>query len=272
VVQTDPTYTVATEWLEVPAEVAALPDLCGYGIVYDLQQAMVRDTSGDLQDLVESFVAETDPSVRNNLMEQILFKWTGVDGIAAGSRGDNIDARRLTALERLYGEAFVGVGGSNPNVNAAPLLEQSYRGMYEMFYGQLMAQSHLTEYFDLVTYSWDETTQSTRGDLTEVMGALETLYASDPTLGGSVANEIFPEPEGNGRRGMMNVQEFTASSLMQLDWVRFAAEAIGRTTSSVLPSERPSTERPTQMQLSDLKELTRYMAMTAMMCCLAIPQ
>ncbi len=41
----DTAYTIATEWLDVPEEITALPDLQGYGDVYDLQQAMVREKS-----------------------------------------------------------------------------------------------------------------------------------------------------------------------------------------------------------------------------------
>ncbi|MEW6620491.1 MAG: hypothetical protein AB1422_14340 [bacterium] len=44
--QSDKAYTIATEWLDVPPEIAVLPDLQGYGNVYDLHQAMVRDASG----------------------------------------------------------------------------------------------------------------------------------------------------------------------------------------------------------------------------------
>jgi hypothetical protein len=57
--QVDNTYTLATEWLDVPADIAALPDLAGYGNVYDLHQAMVRDTTGELKGLVEQFETET---------------------------------------------------------------------------------------------------------------------------------------------------------------------------------------------------------------------
>jgi hypothetical protein len=39
--QRDTAYTIAEEWLEVPEDIAALPDLQGSGNVYDLQQAMV---------------------------------------------------------------------------------------------------------------------------------------------------------------------------------------------------------------------------------------
>jgi len=102
-------YTIANEWLDVPEDIAALPDLQGYGNVYDLHQALVRDTSGQLKSVVEQFMAETDPNIRNTLMEQILFKWTGSDGIDPVSRGPNIDARKLAVLEKFFGEAFVEV-------------------------------------------------------------------------------------------------------------------------------------------------------------------
>ena len=42
-VQTDTTYSIATTRLDVPVDVAALPDIAGFGKVYDLHQAMVRD-------------------------------------------------------------------------------------------------------------------------------------------------------------------------------------------------------------------------------------
>jgi len=40
--------------LPVPAAIAALPDMPGYGTTYSLHQAMVRDTSGTLTVLAES--------------------------------------------------------------------------------------------------------------------------------------------------------------------------------------------------------------------------
>ncbi len=49
----DTAFTIATEWLDVPEDIAALPDLQGYGNVYDLQQAMVRGTDRQLAVLAE---------------------------------------------------------------------------------------------------------------------------------------------------------------------------------------------------------------------------
>jgi len=56
----DSMCTFANEWLNVPGGVAELPGLRGYGTVYDLQQAMVRDPSGQLESLVEQFAVAKD--------------------------------------------------------------------------------------------------------------------------------------------------------------------------------------------------------------------
>ncbi|MFA5385768.1 MAG: hypothetical protein WC364_14125 [Eubacteriales bacterium] len=66
--QTDNMYTIANEWLDVPDDIAALPNMRGYGNVYDLHQAMVRDESGQLKNLIEQFAAETDAENNENLV------------------------------------------------------------------------------------------------------------------------------------------------------------------------------------------------------------
>ncbi len=175
----DTVRTIAEEWLAVPAAVAALPDVGGFGKVYDLQQAMVRDTGGTLQALVASFATETGVMNRNALLDQILFKWAGADGINPSSRGANIDARRLVALEAFMGRGFVGTGGgTNPNTGAAPLLNQAYVNLSEQVYAQLMAQTHLRDLYDRINYSWNGVSQSLVGELSDVQGALEAKLAT----------------------------------------------------------------------------------------------
>ena len=207
--KTDKMYTIAEEWLDVPSDIAGLPDLQGYGNVYDLHQAMVRDSSGQLKALVEQFMAATDPIVRNSLMEQILFMWTGSEGIDPNSRGPYIDARRLSVLEKFFGEGFVGVGGPNPWVYPAQLLNQSYNGIFEMFYAGLMAQSHLKDLFSLIIYTWDEATQSIKGDLSTVKVELENRYAVDPVSVKTLVEEF-------GR----TVKSFQAEIMLGLDTLR----------------------------------------------------
>jgi Ca2+-binding RTX toxin-like protein len=199
-VQRDTAYTIPEEWLEVPAEIATLPDIQGYGNVYDLQQAMVRDVSGDLQDLVELFIAQTDAvvlttagdttpiissaaNIRNSTLEQILFKWTGSEGVDPASRGGLFDARKLAVLEKFLGQDFVGTTGANPNANSVPFLNQAYHILFDMFYGELMMQTHLKDAFDEITYNWNGNTQSVTGDLSAAATYFQQLIAANSVEG-----------------------------------------------------------------------------------------
>lgn len=84
----------------VSADIAALPDLDGPGTLGSLHQAMARDISGELTALVQQFASETDASVRENLVIDIIYRWAGVANVDPSSRGNYIDARILATLER----------------------------------------------------------------------------------------------------------------------------------------------------------------------------
>jgi len=220
--KTDKMYTIANEWLDVPEDISALPDLQGYGNVYDLHQAMVRDMSGTLKSLVESFITQTDPAQRGLIMDQILFKWTGSDGIDPGSRGENIDARKLAVLEDFFGEPFVGVDGPNPLISTAPLLKQSYQGLFEMFYAGLMAQTHLKDLYGMISYTWDEATQSLKGELGVGISALQNQLTSDPAGGKLMLGEFARTLRGFQAEGMVDYLGFRNTFVAQgeeLAWV-----------------------------------------------------
>ncbi len=87
----DRAYSLATTWADVPTDIAALPDLPGYGTVRDLHQAMALDTGGNLETLVAAYVAEPDEGQRHSLLDAIVYAWTGVDGIDPHSRGGYTD-------------------------------------------------------------------------------------------------------------------------------------------------------------------------------------
>ncbi len=188
--QTERSMTIPTEWREVPADIAALPYLCGDGNVYDLDQAMVRDTSGELKSLVEQFVSASDPNSRNHLMEQILFKWTGTENIDPTSRGGNIDARKIAVLEKFVAGSFVGVSGPNPNYAAAVLLDEAYRRLFETMYEWLMGQTHLKDLYQEFTFRWDDENQLYVIDATDVVTVLQDTIASNPEHGKQLLAEF----------------------------------------------------------------------------------
>ncbi|MEW6141398.1 MAG: calcium-binding protein, partial [Thermodesulfobacteriota bacterium] len=188
--QQDTMYTAATDPLDVPSHISALPDLKGYGNVHDLQQAMVRDTSGQLESLVNQFLAATDVSERNSLTDRILFQWTGSENIDPTSRGKFIDARKLAVLEAFFGHAFVGVAGPNPTETGAALLQESYYRLFELTYSQLMYQTHLKDLFDMVWCGRCEETNSLAADMTVVIEELNHRLAADPVAGTTVLSEF----------------------------------------------------------------------------------
>jgi Ca2+-binding RTX toxin-like protein len=193
----DRAFSAATDPVVVPSAIAALPDAKGFGTVYDLHQAMTRDATGDLQDLVTEFAAETDPVERAALVEQIVFRWTGAEEVDPASRGTFMDARQLHVVEQFLGEAYTGFLGANPHHASAPLLIDAYVQLREMVYGQLMAQSHLQGLYGLVTYTWDEATQILQGHLEGVQTALDAQLTADPVAGLVVVGEF-----GRSLRGL----------------------------------------------------------------------
>ncbi len=190
--KTDPVNSVATEWLKVPADIAALPNLSGYGNVYDLQQAMVRDTSGGLKQLIQSYVSETDADLRAPLLDQIIFKWTGVDTVDPASRGSLMDARRVVALEKFLATSYVGSNGSsNPGCGDAPaILNEAYTRLVELVNAQLAAQTHFKYLYDMISYGWDRATLSVKGDLSAVISYMQGQLAADSVAGRRLVSEF----------------------------------------------------------------------------------
>ena len=174
-----PMYSIPGEYLDVPEDIAALPDLMGFGNMHDLRQAMVRDESGALRGLVEQYAAEKDPLKRGRIFESLIQKWAGVDGVAPGSRGGQMDARQLAFLEKFFGENFNGVDGPNPNNTAAPILKELYTDLVRDLEAGLLAQTHLKPFFEHVEYKVTEPEKDAQGNIVKP-GRLDILL--DPAL------------------------------------------------------------------------------------------
>jgi len=151
---------------------------------------MTKDTTGQLQSLVEQFAAATGVGERNALIEQILFKWTGAENIGPTSRGRNIDAQKLGVLEKVFGESFVGMAGPNPNPEASILLRDSYHAVYEFFYSELMAQTHLKDLYGKLSYTQDETTGKVKADFTSIIPDLVASLNNDRQQGEQLLSEF----------------------------------------------------------------------------------
>jgi len=191
--QTDKTYTIANDWLAETDIVAALPDLQGFGNMRDLHQAMLRDSSGHLQELVQQFSNETDPAVRHALTTQLIYAWVGVENVDPASRAARIiygnvigDARKLATLEAILGEPYLGTwcwGERDPNPHgpASKILLQAFNELADSIYSQLMAQTHFQALIDTIGYTWNATTLQYDWDISNTMAVLQAIYDADPT-------------------------------------------------------------------------------------------
>jgi Ca2+-binding RTX toxin-like protein len=163
--QTNPTVSRPVDDIDVPENIQLLPDAAGYGKVRSLHQAMAMDDSGQLQNLVEQFQAETDAASRNALLPQILFLWAGgqESNVSYGSNAykDIINPQQMGVLEAFWGDrTFTRIGGPNH----ANQLAERYQQLEDMVFYQLMAQTHLQEIFELVPFTFDETRNAWTGD------------------------------------------------------------------------------------------------------------
>ena len=109
----DPSQTPAGEYT-LTTQIEALPNLKGYGQVYDLQIAMCNDTQlvADVTTLTN--VALGDFTDFSSDLTAALYEWTGVTNVNPASRGGYMDARQLEALENITGISWLHYGSINP--------------------------------------------------------------------------------------------------------------------------------------------------------------
>uniref|UniRef100_UPI00130056E6 calcium-binding protein n=1 Tax=Peristeroidobacter agariperforans TaxID=268404 RepID=UPI00130056E6 len=170
--------------VEVPPDVAALPDAYGFGNAYSLRYAMAHDSTGQLQDLVEMFVAESDPAARRALVGQILIAWTGQQNAVPNGRGPAIDGQHLAVLETFWGQAALQ---QQPNGQYAEMLANVYAGLELSVYSQLMADSHADALFNMTSFS--QVNGAWSGDFAEVSAHFAQRFGNaDATAAAELAD------------------------------------------------------------------------------------
>lgn len=126
------------------------------GNVPNIIQSVNDDESGELLELCYQFSESTDIVMKRYYLKKILYKITDSENITINSRGGNIDARDLHVIEQFMGRDFEGVGGSNPNSNAASILKDIYTNIENQYYNILNMYCGLGGYLNAVYEYEDE--------------------------------------------------------------------------------------------------------------------
>jgi RHS repeat-associated protein len=148
-----------------------LPQARGYGALPDLTFSLMRGSPGSnalvplVYDFTENTLADlmSDPAGTAQDIRNILFTWSGVDGVDPTSRGIYIDARELVFLETLLDQPYLQRGWSpDPFYYAALDLQEAFKIAFDAYAARLILQTVGTELFeDGVIY--DATTDSFSG-------------------------------------------------------------------------------------------------------------
>ena len=164
--------TTYTQKIEIPQEIAAMPQLIAAGTVLSLQEAMTLDK--ELQTLVSEFLNADESVRRENLLQALVLKWTGCENIEEGSRGTNMEASKLAVIEKLCGQAYTGVDGANPNVTAAEILNGVYNDIMDNIRCKLLVQAGMRELIGHTVIITRPATGEKQIDYSEIMQIFDT--------------------------------------------------------------------------------------------------
>ena len=171
------------EVLEVPDDIAALPDIKASGTLHSLHQAMVRDESGELKQLVEQFI-NGEPGNRKSIVNQLLYKWTGADKVTVRSGGAHYDGQKLYILEQFLGEEYVGFNNTGePRTEAAGFLDNALAMLQNQVYAQLATQTYMKPIFDLLVIEYDIATNTLSYNLDNVQAYIDNAINENITNG-----------------------------------------------------------------------------------------
>lgn len=171
--------TVDTNPIDIPENILCLPNVNGMGNVYSLHKAMALDETGRIIDLLNEFIENDDILIRKNVIVKMLMIMTNAENIEEGTRGVYMDAQKLTALECLLGQEFIGQNGPDPNSAAAPILNSAFDTIVDMYYCELLAQTTLKDCLHYITVVDDNNSSSL--NLTQFCNYLRYDYAFNDT-------------------------------------------------------------------------------------------
>lgn len=182
----DSTYVgdVALTW-----ELLSMPTLRGYGEIPDLHIAMSLDST--LKDAVDDYLVNyvyTTGTIDKVVFEDIMYQWAGVQDVAAGSRGEYVDARKLEFIEKYTADDFIQNGSPNPASQAGIGLENLFQQILDSLTLRIAAQ---TTESDIYSYNHlkDEVTDNSGNILTGLV--ISGTEAADTMIGDEDDNLII---------------------------------------------------------------------------------
>ncbi|MEQ9726991.1 calcium-binding protein [Pseudomonas sp. WHRI 8822A] len=172
--------------IELAPDIYFLANSKGFGKVHDLHQAMALDP--ELKVLLTQYTSATDAASRDALLDNLIYRWAGADGVDPYSRdpkkvyGHVMDARQLVTLENLVGRPYLGTWcwgerDPNPHGQAAPLLVAEYLEFKKFTAAQILAQTEYRSELSIIRSAFGSDAASIVVQWDKLHGILDTLQA-----------------------------------------------------------------------------------------------
>ncbi len=180
------------------ARVLDLPTLRGFGDIPDLFIAMSMDET--LLNMVKD-VAYADTatlySADFNILEKlqnIMYRWAGVDDVDPASRGSYIDARQLEFLEAYLGDDYLQRGANlNPGYSPAQQLELIFSKVFTHVLSGILVQSNSSFISDAAEYDLETGEFNNMDDIDNLW-----LTGTDSNTQATDDNDVYVLHDGTG--------------------------------------------------------------------------
>ena len=100
-------------------------------------------------------------------------------------------------------------------------LDSVYHEIFEGYYAALMAQTHLKDFYDKISYSWDTEKQERTSDLSAVVASLQESLANNPEQGKELLSEFARSIRGIGllpQNDYLSFRETFVQQDLELAW------------------------------------------------------
>ena len=182
---------------------AFLPNLRGYNQIADLSIALSLDNDETNSDSLISIAIDLASYSLTDLFENwdtakskindLLFRWSGVDNVDPDSRGDYVDARQVSFLETYLGEGFVDNAGWGDDLGIAQAVEfDTIWGVnvFARLMSSILVQTAAGSLFDQ-GYDFENTRIEDYTNLTLDQDVLDSLETAAIALPDTAARESF---------------------------------------------------------------------------------
>jgi hypothetical protein len=154
--QQDLMDTINLNQIPIEEDISTMLDMPGMGNVLSFHQVMANDDTNYLKDLLNQFIS-VDFQTARNLTWDIIYAWTGVTDLSPDSRGPYLDdARKLYAMEKLWGENFLSLTCNyqyipEPHSNDVNKLNIIFNDWENKFFSYLMLNTTYNDLYSIVT-------------------------------------------------------------------------------------------------------------------------